>query len=110
MDEFQRAKARSDRLVAKGIRRPSYPPPIVHIKEEPPKADVPVLLKPKPEKGKGRVRIEVRVWLHDDPLLFAYNTEMRSHILASQLNYRWLSQKFKDMMKEWRVHDIPGGS
>lgn len=105
MDEFERAKQRSERMIAKGRWNPPAPPPTVPIRETLSKP-VPVLLKPKPEKGKGKVRIEVRVWLNDEPLVFNYNTEMRSHILASQLSYKWLSQKFKDMMKEWRVHDV----
>ena len=106
MDEFQRAKARSDRLIAKGRFKP---PPVVsepvQIRKD--ESVVPVLLQPKQPKGK--VVVEIRVFLSEEPLVFRFNTEMRSHILASQLNYKWLSQKFKDMMKEWRVHDFLGG-
>jgi hypothetical protein len=105
MDEFQRAKERSDRLIAKGRFKP--PPAMsepVQIRKE--EQVVPALLMPKPQKGK--VIVEIRVFVNDEPMVFKYSTEMRTHILASQLNYKWLSQKFKDMMKEWRVHDFLG--
>jgi hypothetical protein len=108
MDEFERAKQRSERLIAKGRMSPSVePPPVVPIREEKP---IPALLVPKPPKGGGKVRIEVRVWLHEEPLVLTYSTEMRGHTLPSQLNRKWLSQKFKDMMKEWRVHDVSGSN
>lgn len=105
MDEFQRAKERSDRLIAKGRFKPPpvMPVPVQIRKDEP---TVPALLRPKHPKGK--VVVEIRVFLSEEPLVFKFNTEMRTHILASQLNYKWLSMKFRDMLKEWRVHDFLG--
>jgi hypothetical protein len=88
----------------------NLPDPVQERKEQKEEPEIPALLQTKQTK-RGKVILEVRVYLHDEPMILWFSTEMRSHMLPSQLNRGWLTQKFKDMFREFgRVNDISRGS
>lgn len=108
MDEFQRAILRTQKrrervgFVSKEVKEVMPEPVVIHERKE---ESVPVLLQPKVKQGK--TKIEVRIWLSDEPMVFTWMAEMKTHMLHSQLNRKWLGDKIKELFRVFgRLHDV----
>jgi hypothetical protein len=62
----------------------------------------------KEEAKKGRVRVEVLVYLENEPMVLTYMTEMRGSLLKTQLNKKYLGDKFSEFLRSFvgRVDDV----
>lgn len=76
-------------------------PPVVNFEVKPEKKEA------RTEGAKGKVMVEVAIHL-DPPIVLRYSTDMRGALLKTQLNRKFLGEKFSGFLRQilGRVDDL----